>query len=93
MRRHSLRWLEDTRRYVCRTGLETQTGRAGLLQVSSLLTRSGLALDSPMLVDKVQKGEIVLDHFITHRFSGVAGTNQALEALHSGDCLRAVVTY
>jgi len=47
----------------------------------------------PMLVNKMQKGEIVLDHFITHRFSGVAGTNQALEALHSGDCLRAVVTY
>jgi S-(hydroxymethyl)glutathione dehydrogenase/alcohol dehydrogenase len=35
----------------------------------------------------------VLDHFITHRFSGVTGTIQALEALHSGDCLRAVVTY
>ena len=50
-------------------------------------------MDSPRLVNKVQKGEIVLDHFITHRFSGVAGTNQALEALHSGDCLRAVVTY
>ena len=26
-------------------------------------------------------------------FAGVAGTLQALEALHSGDCLRAVVTY
>jgi len=57
------------------------------------LTRDGRASDSPMLVNKMQKGEIVLDHFITHRFSGVAGTNQALEALHSGDCLRAVVTY
>ena len=46
-----------------------------------------------LMGDVVAKGEIVLDHFITHRFSGVAGTNQALEALHSGDCLRAVVTY
>ena len=47
----------------------------------------------PMLVDRMMRGEIVLDHFITHRFAGVAGTLQALEALHSGDCLRAVVTY
>jgi S-(hydroxymethyl)glutathione dehydrogenase/alcohol dehydrogenase len=38
-------------------------------------------------------GEIVVDHFITHKFKGVAGTVQAIEALHSGECLRAVVTY
>jgi len=47
----------------------------------------------PMLVNKVQKGEIVLDHYVTHRFNGVAGTLKAIEALHGGDCLRAVVTY
>ena len=47
----------------------------------------------PMLTQKMQKGEIVVDHFITHNFSGVAGTTEAIAALHSGDCLRAVVTY
>ena len=46
-----------------------------------------------MLVNRMMKGEIELDHFITHRFDGVAATTKALEALHSGDCLRAVVTY
>ena len=29
----------------------------------------------------------------THEFNGVQATTKALEALHSGDCLRAVVTY
>ena len=47
----------------------------------------------PMLVNKALSGEIPVDHFITHRFNGVAGTLKAIEALHSGDCLRAVVDY
>merc|ERR1712217_600257 len=47
----------------------------------------------PMLVDREMKGEIVVDHYITHRFDGVAATKDAIEALHSGDCLRAVVKY
>lgn len=47
----------------------------------------------PMLVEKAMKGEIQLDHFVTHQFNGVAETTKALEALHGGDCLRAVVTY
>ena len=47
----------------------------------------------PMLVEKAIKGEIPLEHFITHEFNGVQATTKALEALHSGDCLRAVVTY
>jgi len=47
----------------------------------------------PMLVEKAIKGDIPLDHFITHEFTGVSGTTKALEALHSGECLRAVVTY
>jgi len=34
-----------------------------------------------------------IDHFITHNFMGVEATNQAVDALHSGDCLRAVVRY
>ena len=48
----------------------------------------------PMLVETMQKGEIVVDHFITHRFDKVGeGTKKALEALHGGECLRAVVKY
>merc|ERR1719166_752531 len=47
----------------------------------------------PRLVQSVMKGEMELDHFITHRFYGIEGTLDAIHALHSGDCLRAVVTY
>jgi S-(hydroxymethyl)glutathione dehydrogenase/alcohol dehydrogenase len=47
----------------------------------------------PMLVEKSMKGDIPLDHFVTHQFDGVATTHKAIEALHSGDCLRAVVSY
>ena len=47
----------------------------------------------PMLVERTLKGEIKVEHFITHKFKGVAETTKALEALHSGDCLRAVVEY
>ena len=46
-----------------------------------------------MLVDKCMKGELPIDHYITHRFSSVAATNKAIDALHSGNCLRAVVEY
>jgi S-(hydroxymethyl)glutathione dehydrogenase/alcohol dehydrogenase len=47
----------------------------------------------PMLVEKEMKGELAVDHFITHRFDGVAAQKEAIEALHGGDCLRAVVHY
>lgn len=49
--------------------------------------------DVPELCKKCLSGEIVVDHFITHKFKGVAGTTEAIEALHGGECLRAVVTY
>jgi S-(hydroxymethyl)glutathione dehydrogenase/alcohol dehydrogenase len=41
----------------------------------------------------MMSGEIAVDHFITHTFDGVEKTNEAIDALHSGDCLRAVVQY
>jgi S-(hydroxymethyl)glutathione dehydrogenase / alcohol dehydrogenase len=47
----------------------------------------------PKLADRVVSGDLPIDHFVTHTFTGVAATNAAFEALHSGDCLRAVVTY
>ncbi len=47
----------------------------------------------PPLIDDYESGKLELDHYITHRFSGVEGTLDAVDALHSGDCLRAVVTY
>mmetsp|Transcript_6647 Transcript_6647/g.8050 ORF Transcript_6647/g.8050 Transcript_6647/m.8050 type:complete len:406 (-) Transcript_6647:188-1405(-) len=47
----------------------------------------------PPLIDDYENGDLKLDHYITHRFSGIEGTIDAIEALHSGDCLRAVVTY
>lgn len=47
----------------------------------------------PPLVDDYESGSLELDHYITHRFDGIEGTIEAIEALHGGDCLRAVVTY
>lgn len=49
--------------------------------------------DVPKLVERMLSGELNIDHFITHNFKGVKGTNLAIDALHSGKCLRAVVTY
>lgn len=49
--------------------------------------------DVPKLVERMMSGELEIDHFITHRFDGVDKTNEAVEALHSGECLRAVVKY
>merc|ERR1712226_599994 len=45
----------------------------------------------PRLVQMVMRGEMTLDPFITHNFDGLAGVNGAIEALHGGTCLRAVV--
>lgn len=47
----------------------------------------------PLLVEKMVKDELVVDHLITHKYTGVGNTVKAIEALHSGDCLRAVVEY
>ena len=46
--------------------------------------------DVPKLVNRMMKGNLPIDHFITHTFEGVDKTNDAIEALHSGGCLRAV---
>jgi S-(hydroxymethyl)glutathione dehydrogenase/alcohol dehydrogenase len=47
----------------------------------------------PELVQRNLDGGLPIDHFITHKFKGVGETNKAVEALHGGDCLRAVVEY
>merc|ERR1711865_2498 len=49
--------------------------------------------DVPKLVQANLDGDLPIDHFITHRFDGVESTNAAVDALHSGCCLRAVVRY
>ena len=50
-------------------------------------------IEVPELVDRVIAGELPIGSFITHRMRGVEKTLDAVEALHGGDCLRAVVTY
>ena len=37
--------------------------------------------------------QLPIDHYITHKFDGVEKTNDAIDALHEGSCLRAVVKY
>jgi len=45
----------------------------------------------PKLVQTVMRGEMPLEPFITHKIDGLEHVNTAIEALHSGTCLRAVV--
>jgi len=35
--------------------------------------------------------ELPIDDFVTHTIDGLENVNQSIEALHSGDCLRAIV--
>ena len=49
--------------------------------------------DVPRLVNQYMNGDLPIDQYITHVFDGVGETNKAVDALHSGDCLRAVVKY
>lgn len=49
--------------------------------------------DVPKLVERMMSGEIPVDQYITHTFDGVQTTNDAIDALHCGECLRAVVHY
>ncbi|CAB4060723.1 frmA [Lepeophtheirus salmonis] len=45
----------------------------------------------PKLVQSVMRGEYPLKPYITHTFDGLKNVNGAIEALHGGSCLRAVV--
>jgi len=45
----------------------------------------------PKLVQTVMRGEMNLDPFITHTFQGLENVNASIDALHGGECLRAVV--
>ena len=47
----------------------------------------------PELVDRVLAGELPIDAYVTHQLTGVESTLAAVDALHSGTCLRAVVSY
>ena len=38
-------------------------------------------------------GELPIDAYVTHQLTGVENTLAAVDALHSGSCLRAVVSY
>mmetsp|Transcript_8004 Transcript_8004/g.15075 ORF Transcript_8004/g.15075 Transcript_8004/m.15075 type:complete len:385 (+) Transcript_8004:95-1249(+) len=49
--------------------------------------------DVPLLVERFMTGKLPIEDYITHEFQGVETTNDAIDALHSGDCLRAVVKY
>jgi len=49
--------------------------------------------DIPKLVNQYQKGDLPIDQYITHVYKGVDKTNEAVDALHSGSCLRSVVKY
>ena len=45
----------------------------------------------PRLVQSVMRGEMDLKPFITHKINGLENVNEAIDALHGGTCLRAVI--
>lgn len=45
----------------------------------------------PQLVKRVQSNDLNIDRYLTHLISGIDRVNEAIDALHSGNCLRAVV--
>eukprot|EP00121_Abeoforma_whisleri_P012266 Awhi_evm2s11314 len=49
--------------------------------------------DIPILVDRYMDGKLPIDDYITDNLKGIEKTNEAIDALHGGNCLRAVVAY
>ncbi|KAG2180342.1 hypothetical protein INT44_003344 [Umbelopsis vinacea] len=47
--------------------------------------------EMPGLVKEYQEGRLKVDEFVTHTF-GLDEINKAFDAMHSGDCIRAVIT-
>jgi len=45
----------------------------------------------PRLVQTVMRGELDVEPYITHTFNGLENVNASIDALHGGDCLRAVI--
>lgn len=37
------------------------------------------------------RGELPIDDYVTHNFSGLELVNKAIEVLHDGTCLRAII--
>ncbi|KAG0046195.1 S-(hydroxymethyl)glutathione dehydrogenase, partial [Linnemannia elongata] len=46
----------------------------------------------PGLVEDYLTGKIKIDEFITHNF-GLDDINKAFDAMHDGDCIRAIISY
>ena len=49
--------------------------------------------DVPILVKRFMAGKLPIEDYVTHEMNGIEATNDAIEALHGGSCLRAVVKY
>lgn len=47
--------------------------------------------DVPKIVNKVALGEWPIDDYVTDEFNGLDKVNDSVDALHGGNCLRAVV--
>jgi S-(hydroxymethyl)glutathione dehydrogenase/alcohol dehydrogenase len=56
------------------------------------LRRYKSRLQVPDLVEMYQQGETMLDHYITHTMN-FDDINTAFDLLHSGKCLRCVLTF
>lgn len=45
----------------------------------------------PKLVQRVMRNELNIDDFVTDEINGIDNVNKTIEALHGGECLRAVL--
>ena len=45
----------------------------------------------PKIVNRVALGEWPIDDYVTDEFDGLERVNESVDALHGGNCLRAVV--
>jgi S-(hydroxymethyl)glutathione dehydrogenase/alcohol dehydrogenase len=49
--------------------------------------------DVPELVERYMDGTLPIDHYVTHSFTGVEAIDEAMNLMHDGKCLRAVINY
>jgi len=47
----------------------------------------------PQLVERYMSGDLPIEHFITDELEGIEKINDAIDIMHHGKCLRAVVKY
>ena len=59
----------------------------------NMFMRKRIRTEVPKLVERYMSGELPIDHYVTHQFDGIEKIGEAMHAMESGTCLRAVLRY